>query len=128
LVTLMAFVGDPDAWSAERLALRRLFENEFSGAGAQRHEGEGYSDFRDQGWSIPDGDTVADVWLGRGGMGVSVSGSIECGARIFVWYRKVVPTSVDVRMSDEMYSFDRAISPDEEPDDLIQWYRQEVGE
>lgn len=128
LVTLMAFIGDPDSWDADRITLRRLFEREFSGVGAQKHEGEGFSDFRDQGWSIPDGDILVDVWLGRGGMGVSVTGSIEYAARIFVWYRKIAPADVDVRMSDEMYSFDHKISLDDEPDDLVGWYRQEVGE
>jgi hypothetical protein len=128
MVTLMAFICDPDSWGAERLTLRRSFENEFSGEGARKHGGEGCSDFRDQGWSMPDGGAFADVWLGRSGIGVSVSGSIECAARIFVWYRKVVPDGVDVRMSDEMYSFDRVVSPDDEPDDLVRWYRREVGE
>jgi hypothetical protein len=127
LITLIALIGDPDSWGAERLTLRSSFENEFAGEGARKHEGEGCSDFRDQGWSVPDGDTFADVWLGRGGIGVSVSGSIECAARVFVWYRKVVQADVGVRMSDEMYSFDRVVSPDDEPDDLVRWYRREVG-
>lgn len=122
----MAFIGDPDSWGADRLTLRRSFESEFYGA--RKHEGEGYSDFRDQGWSIPDGDALADVWLGRGGIGVSASGSIECVARIFVWFRRIAPVSVDVRMSDEMYSFDHAVSADDESGDLVRWYRREVGE
>ncbi|PJI86784.1 hypothetical protein [Luteimicrobium subarcticum] len=130
MAEILIFLDDREAWSAPRDELARSFLAAVAPDGPAPTPApvSGASDLRDVGWTYPGAVGEVEVWLARGGWGVSVDGSTREALRVALWFRGLVPDDVAVRLTDDGYSFDRELAPGEVLDDLERWYEDEVGE
>ena len=126
MAEILAFLEDRSSWEASREFLSARFE-EIPELDVTPLPSE-QSEMRDLGWSFVHDDLDVEVWIARGGWGLSVDGSSQAGIVLAVWFRSIVPAEVAVRVSDSMYSFDRALEPGTTVDDLDAWYEENVGE
>ncbi|WP_454855196.1 hypothetical protein [Promicromonospora soli] len=126
MADFLAFLEDRTSWEASREQLIAVFE-EIPDLDASQLQ-LGRSETHDVGWSLQYDGQCTEVWIARGGMGVSVDSGPKAGIFFAVWYRSIVPAPNVVRISDSMYSFDRELAPDESVEAIEAWYEEIFGE
>lgn len=103
---LIFFETPDDGWRVSRETLMTRLASDWPGAMLVPIAEMGVTPMRDVGWTFAEDGAAIEGWSATFGSGISLEGDDGLAARFATWYRGLVPDSIAVRFSDEMYSFD----------------------
>jgi hypothetical protein len=107
MMRYLIFFETPDGgWRVPRETLMSRLASDWPGATLVPAAEMGVTSMRDVGWTYAEGEAGIEGWSSTGGEGISLEGDDGLAARFAAWYRGLVPDSIAMTFSDEMYSFD----------------------
>lgn len=103
----LIFFETPDGgWRVPRQTLTTRLTSDWPGATFVPAAERGVTRMRDVGWAYAEDGADIEGWSAMDGSGVSLEGDDGLAARFASWYRDLVPDSITMTFSNEMYSFE----------------------
>jgi hypothetical protein len=100
----LIFFETPDGgWRVPRQTVMTRLSSDWPGATLVPDAEMGVTRMRDVGWTYAEGGADIEGWSAEDGSGISLEGDDDLVARFAAWYRALVPDSLTVTLSDEMY-------------------------
>jgi hypothetical protein len=121
----LIFFETPDGgWRVPRQTVMTRLSSDWPGATLVPAAEMGVTRMRDVGWTYAEDGAGIEGWSAMDGSGISLEGDDELVVRFAAWYRGLVPDTITVRFSDEMYSFDFQVPAGASADELAELLAQ----
>jgi hypothetical protein len=116
--------GPAEGWRLDRIDLARRVAQGWPEATVINPEIPGNTEMRDLGWRITQEGLAVECWSAKSGLGVEVDGDDQLAMLVAAWYRDIVPTSITVHFSDDMYAAHIEIPPGASSSDIRRLYSE----
>jgi hypothetical protein len=118
----LIFFETPDGgWRVPRETVMTRLASDWPGARLVPAAEMGVTRMRDVGWTYAEGEASIEGWSAVNGSGISLEGDDGLAARFAVWYRTLVPDSITMRFSNDMYSFDFEVPAGASAEAVAKW-------
>lgn len=119
----LTYVDRPaNDWRLDRVDLMRTVVQDWPEAVIINAGTPGNTEMRDLGWRITQGELAVECWSAKSGLGIELDGDDHLAMMVAAWYRHIVPATMPVHFSDDMYAVHVEIPPEASAVDVQRLY------